>query len=77
MLLTLTALSAGWAGGPDSAAAPGFTDYFPADWTGDGIPDLMVRTSSGDLLLYPFGNGTFYRQGGGRVVGSGWNQSPR
>jgi hypothetical protein len=36
------------------------TDYFVADWTGDGIPDLLVRNSAGDMLLYPFINGTFY-----------------
>lgn len=35
--------------------------------------DLVVRNSNGDLLLYPFNNGTFYGQGGGKRVGNGWN----
>lgn len=35
--------------------------------------DLVVRTANGDMLLYPFRNGTFYGQGGGKKVGNGWN----
>jgi hypothetical protein len=41
------------------------------DMDGDGNPDVVVRDSSGRLLLYP-GNGS----GGflaGRVIGTGWN----
>lgn len=49
-----------------------FTHYFPGDWTGDGKTDLLVRTSNGKLLLYPF-NGTFYGQNGGIDVGSNFN----
>ena len=37
-----------------------FSHYFVGDWTGDSKSDLIVRTASGDLLLYPFANGTFY-----------------
>ncbi|MCC5623166.1 VCBS repeat-containing protein [Nostoc sp. CHAB 5715] len=51
------------------------THYFPADWTGDGIPDLIVRNSNGDLILYPFKNGTFYNGGGPIQVGNGWNST--
>ena len=49
------------------------TNYFVADWTGDGIPDLLVRNTSGDMLLFPFKNGTFYNAGGPIKVGNGWN----
>lgn len=35
--------------------------------------DLIVRNSNGDLLLYPFKNGTFYNAGGGTKVGNGFN----
>ncbi len=37
-----------------------FADYIVGDFNGDGIPDLMVRTASGDMHFYPFHNGTFY-----------------
>ena len=41
------------------------------DMDGDGNPDVVVRISAGQLLLYP-GNGTggFLKS---RVIGSGWN----
>jgi FG-GAP-like repeat len=50
----------------------GFTSVFsPGDFTGDGSSDVIVRTSSGLLYLYP-GNGS-----GGwlqpRLIGRGWN----
>ena len=47
-----------------------FTHYFVGNWTGNGTDDLIVRTSNGDMLLYPFSNGTFYGHGGGKVVGA-------
>lgn len=50
-----------------------FEDYFVADWTQDGTPDLIVRTYTGDMLLYPFKNGSFYNAGGPVKVGNGWN----
>jgi hypothetical protein len=38
------------------------------------IPNgLVVRTSSGDLKLFPFINTTFYGHGGGGIVGTGYN----
>ena len=49
-----------------------FTSVFsPGDFTGDGKPDVIARTSGGLLYLYP-GNGS-----GGwlprRLIGRGWN----
>lgn len=49
-----------------------FTSVFsPGDFTGDGKPDVIARTSDGLLYLYP-GNGS-----GGwlprRLIGRGWN----
>ena len=44
------------------------------NWTGNGTDDLIVRTANGDMLLYPFRNGTFYGQGGGKKVGHGWHK---
>lgn len=35
--------------------------------------DLIVRDSSGNLRLYPFQNNTFYNNGGGTIVGNGFN----
>ena len=37
-----------------------FTHYVAADWTGDHQSDLLVRTQSGDMIVYPFEGGTFY-----------------
>ncbi|MEP2667523.1 MAG: hypothetical protein ABJH04_00935 [Cyclobacteriaceae bacterium] len=34
---------------------------------------LVVRTSAGQLKLFPFRNNTFYGNGGGQVVGSGYS----
>lgn len=34
---------------------------------------LVVRTSAGELKRFPFINNTFYGNGGGAVVGTGWN----
>jgi hypothetical protein len=50
-----------------------FTPYLVGNWTGKGTDDLVVRTDTGDMLLYPFENGTFYVQGAGKRVGHGWH----
>lgn len=36
-----------------------FTHDWPGDWTGDGKLDMLVRTSSGDMLPVPRRNGSF------------------
>jgi hypothetical protein len=50
-----------------------YTHYWVADWTADSNPDLLVRNDQGDLLLYPFKNGSFDGGGGPINVGSGFN----
>jgi hypothetical protein len=51
-----------------------FTDYFVLDITKDGIPDnLLVRDQSGNLKIFPFKNQTFYGNGGGAILGTGFN----
>lgn len=50
-----------------------FTDYLAADFTGDGMTDLMVRKPNGDVLLVPFGGSTFFNGGGPIVAGNSWN----
>jgi hypothetical protein len=52
-----------------------FANYIPGDWDGDGQADLLVRTKAGDMLVYPFKNGTFYNAGDPVQVGNGWNLS--
>ncbi len=45
--------------------------FSPGDFSGDGIPDIIARRSTGELRLYE-GNGT----GGQRTpttIGTGWN----
>jgi hypothetical protein len=42
------------------------------DISGDGLPDLLARTTTGYLLLYP-GNGAGTIAGGASIFGSGWN----
>jgi hypothetical protein len=49
-----------------------FTQYWVADWTGDGKPDLLVRDAAGTLQLYPFKNGSFYSGGGPKQVANGF-----
>jgi FG-GAP-like repeat/Tachylectin len=50
----------------------GFTALLsPGDWSGDGKPDLLARTSDGLLLLYR-GNGTGGFSGSGQQIGTGW-----
>jgi hypothetical protein len=50
----------------------GFTAILsPGDWSGDGHPDLLARTSVGKLLLYR-GNGTGGFVGPYPQIGSGW-----
>jgi hypothetical protein len=49
------------------------THYLSGDFTGDGKADLICRTSSGDMLLYPFVNGSFYNGGGPIKAGNGWD----
>ncbi len=50
----------------------GFTALLAAgDWSGDGKPDLLARTSAGALLLYR-GTGTGGFQTGNQQIGSGW-----
>jgi hypothetical protein len=51
----------------------GFTALLsPGDWSGDGKPDLLARTSDGLLLLYR-GNGSGgFVSGSGEQIGTGW-----
>ena len=51
----------------------GFTALLaPGDWSGDGKPDLLARTSDGLLLLYR-GNGSGgFLGGSGEQIGTGW-----
>ncbi len=42
------------------------------DWDGDGLPDVVARTGSGELRLYRTnGAGTIT---GGQKIADGWNQ---
>jgi hypothetical protein len=50
-----------------------FQSYFIGDFNGDGKSDLIGRNSSGTLYFYPFNNNTFIGQGGGGIVGTGFN----
>jgi hypothetical protein len=51
-----------------------FSNYFVADFTGDGNSDLIVRNSSGVLFLYPWSNSLGFNQGySGIQVGHGFN----
>lgn len=52
-----------------------FTDIMVTNnWTGDGHPNLMGRTSTGDLYLYTSdGNGGWLNNGYGIKIGTGWN----
>ncbi|MEO8689098.1 MAG: VCBS repeat-containing protein [Solirubrobacteraceae bacterium] len=44
----------------------------PGDWSGDGKPDLLARTTDGLLLLYR-GNGSGgFLSGSGEQIGTGW-----
>ena len=52
-----------------------FSNYIAGDWDGDGQDDLLVRTKTGDMMVYPFKNGTFYGAGDPIQVGNGWNFS--
>ena len=51
----------------------GFTALLaPGDWSGDGKPDLLARTSEGALLMYR-GNGRGgFVTGQAETIGSGW-----
>ena len=47
----------------------------PGDWSGDGNPDILARTTEGALLMYRGdGAGGF---AGKAQIGSGWQRSPR
>ena len=50
-----------------------FTHHFVEDFTGDNVPDMLVRTNEGTLKLYKFLHGSFYVSGGGKVVGHDFN----
>lgn len=60
-------------GGKNVGNGFNFTHYFVADWTGDGIADLICRNESGSLFLYPFRYDTFKGNGGGNIVGNGFH----
>lgn len=36
------------------------TDYIVSDFTGDGVPDMIVRRPNGDLQYYPWKGTSFY-----------------
>jgi hypothetical protein len=58
-------------GSPIGTGWGGFTALLaPGDWSGDGRPDLLARTTDGLLLLYR-GNGS-----GGFLTGSGSRSGP-
>jgi V8-like Glu-specific endopeptidase len=53
----------------------GYTDIMVTNnWTGNGLPNLMGRTSTGDLFLYTSdGHGGWLNNGIGIKIGTGWN----
>ncbi len=51
----------------------GYKELLVGNWVGDGTDDLIAVTNTGEMILYPFNNGTFYGQGGGVTVGHGFN----
>ena len=59
-----TEIGHGWAGFTSIVA--------PGDFSGDGRPDLIARTSDGRLYLYR-GNGSGGFNSGSTQIGSGWN----
>jgi hypothetical protein len=62
-----------WRGPRKAGTGFNFTHYFVSDWKGDSSPDLLVRDDQGNLLLYPFKNGSFDEGGGPINVRSGFN----
>jgi hypothetical protein len=44
----------------------------PGDWSGDGKPDLLARTSDGALLMYRGNGAGGFLSGHGEPIGSGW-----
>ena len=58
------AIGSGWSG---------FTAVLaPGDFSGDGKPDLLARTSAGALLMYRGDGDGGFLTGAGEQVGSGW-----
>jgi len=51
----------------------GYTHFLVGNWTGDGTADLVVRTRTGEMLLFPFRNNTFRVAGAATQVGHGIN----
>ncbi len=44
----------------------------PGDWSGDGRPDLLARTSEGALLMYRGNDRGGFVTGTAETIGSGW-----
>jgi FG-GAP-like repeat/Tachylectin len=44
----------------------------PGDWSGDGKPDLLARTTDGVLLLYRGNGAGGFLSGQGEQIGTGW-----
>ena len=67
----------GWMSGTPTQIGSGWQGFSallaPGDWSGDGKPDVLARTSAGALLLYR-GNGAGGWIGGAEQIGSGWQQ---
>ena len=50
-----------------------YREFLVGNWTGDGTDDLIAVSNDGDMVFFPFNNGTFYGQGGPVYVGNGFN----
>ncbi|GHF54968.1 hypothetical protein GCM10010218_40390 [Streptomyces mashuensis] len=61
---------------PPSPFTPNFTQTTAADFTGDGIADIVARTTDGEAKLYLWkglGDGTFSRPDRDHPLTTGWN----
>ena len=66
----------GWvtgSGEPIGSGWQGFTALLaPGDFSGDGKPDVLARTSGGALLMYRGNGAGGWVTGSGEPIGSGW-----
>jgi hypothetical protein len=67
----------GWVTGSAETVGGGWAQFTAlasgGDFSGDGEPDVLARTSDGKLLLYRGNGASGWVTGSGEPIGSGWN----